>query len=60
MEVKIMLRIRPLKVKKMNRHLTMALAKDLATAPKAPTKQLKKEANDFEKLIKSRRAAGMR
>ena len=55
-----MLQVRPFRCQKMSRRLTKILEREFQTAPRAPMEQLQKEAKEFEEVIKSRRAAGMR
>ena len=47
--------MKPFKMKKLNKQLTILLKKSLENASVAPVKQLKEEAVEFEKVMLKRR-----
>lgn len=47
--------IKPFKMKKLNKRLTLLLKQSLDNAPVAPLEQLKQEAAEFEKMMLNRR-----
>lgn len=47
--------IKPFKMKKLNKRLTLLLKQSLDNAPVAPLEQLKQEAVEFEKMMLKRR-----
>ena len=47
--------IKPFKMKKLNKRLTLLLKQSLDNAPVAPLEQLRQEAAEFEKMMLKRR-----